>query len=191
MDTTTGSTYNSYPSEIRTAVRFFTTTNPPGEVLYPAATASIRSTSRLERSRVWVAFVETASATASSNVGASLNTVPLYSTVPLLFSVVSFCTTSTISKPPRAAVSVSIVGVAVRSSGASTGEADMSVAGWLGVAVVVDSLVGGEPLQPDSTIITQSEPITSRLLKLGDTVVIVSELSNVLWRYPAPFLIDT
>jgi hypothetical protein len=67
----------------------------------------------------------------------------------------------------------------------------MSVAGWLGVAVVVDSLVGGEPLQPDSTIITQSEPITSRLLKLGDTVVIVSELSNVLWRYPAPFLIDT
>ena len=50
----------------------------------------------------------------------------------------------------------------------------MSVADCLGVAVLVDSLVGGEPLQPDNIIITHSDPITSRLLRLGNTVVIVS-----------------
>jgi hypothetical protein len=67
----------------------------------------------------------------------------------------------------------------------------MSVADCLGVAVLVDSLVGGEPLQPDNIIITHSDPITSRLLMLGDTVVVAVEVAKSFVGLHRPLLIET
>lgn len=103
-DTGTRSEFVRERDTYRRAV--FYTTRSPIDRSYSSATDSIRRTSRLERSRRCVVFVETASATASSSVGERSNIARSCRPLPFPFVRVPVPTTSTTDRPPREAVSV-------------------------------------------------------------------------------------